>query len=238
MCFNLFTSLALDLELASAVFCRFFPDLAEVLAIHFEYTPPRDIFNDQTGGGGVDSDLLVEACRRDGAAALLVIETKFVEPEFSICGFRKPGRRGKGRPVCPDDIRLDGDCSACLYTQNKGYLYWARTWQRGNIRREALPAKGCPFAGQLWQLWVNHTLAHVEAQRRGTAHALFAVCAPKANGTLLKDGQVLGRFRSYLTNSNTLAFLSVDDLVQAIADAAPAKYQATVEALRKRYCDV
>jgi hypothetical protein len=220
MCFNLFTPLKRDHRLALGVLRRFLPTLASVGPLEFEHTPEKDIFNDQTGQGGVDCDVMVEGLDHDGVRIVLTIETKFVEEEFSPCGFRKPGRKAHGKPVCPDDIALDGDFERCLYTSRKGYLYWQRSKESGNLRLEALPRMGCAFAGPAWQLWVNHTLASMEAApaRRGPASAFFAVCAPSKNKELLDDGRVLQQFKELLSNPESLVFIDIDDLIAAIRD--------------------
>jgi len=104
MCFNVFAPLSTRLELAGVVLRPFVPGLAAVKAIAIEHTPPADIFNDQSGLGGVDCDLFIEGTNARGEGLVLVIETKFVEPEFSVCGFKKAGRAEKGLRVCPDDV--------------------------------------------------------------------------------------------------------------------------------------
>jgi hypothetical protein len=109
MCFNVFAPLADDLALATEVLRPVLDGLSAVRSIAFEYTPPRDIFGDQSATGGVDCDLRVDADWNDGARAVITIETKFVEPEFSRCAFRKqsrlkPGKNGMPRPYCPDAV--------------------------------------------------------------------------------------------------------------------------------------
>lgn len=103
MCFNVFAPLAADPALATAVLAPLVPDLYAIRSIALEHTPDPDVFGDQSGRGGVDCDVLVEADLRDGPA-VVVIETKFVEEEFSTCGFRRPGRARLGQRVCPSDV--------------------------------------------------------------------------------------------------------------------------------------
>ena len=67
MCFNMFSPLANDLGLAATVLKPFFPGLAEVRTIAFEHSPANSVFGDQTGRGGVDCDLLVDAVWDDGS---------------------------------------------------------------------------------------------------------------------------------------------------------------------------
>jgi hypothetical protein len=219
MCFNIFTPLAKHADLALTVLRPFFPVPAGVRSITFEYTPLNDVFGDQSGRGGVDCDLLIEGTASDGEACIIAIETKFVEPEFSTCGFRRPGRKGKGQPVCLEQVRVRDDDAACLYTSARHYRYWERTREQRTLKLTALPEAGCPFGGAEWQLWVNHTLVHVEAARHGVRHAMFAVCAPVANDSLLGDG-VLDRFRSRLERPESFGFLPLDVLLAHISATA------------------
>jgi hypothetical protein len=95
MCFNIFAPLASRLGLASEVLAQVIPGMSEATAIHIEHTPSVDVFDDQSGRGGVDCDVLVDGKTPKGDRLVLVIESKFVEPEFSVCGFRKAGRGKK-----------------------------------------------------------------------------------------------------------------------------------------------
>jgi len=198
MCFNVFAPLRTRLSLAAEILRPFVPGLAEVTSIEIEHTPAADIFGDQSTLGGVDCDLFVEGVNDRGERLVLVVETKFVEPEFSVCGFRKAGRANHGKDVCPDDVPVRADRGACLYSRNKGYAYWQRSDEHGLLLDGALADGGCPFAGERWQLWVNLALAHEEAKRRGATDVRFSVCAPAKNEALLGDGEVLEGFRSLL----------------------------------------
>ena len=135
---------------------------ASVAEERFAAEAKQNVSGQQTGRGGVDCDVLVEGQTSRGKL-VQVIETKFVEPEFSICGFRKGGRAKKGQEVCPDDVAVPEDRNACLYVRKKGYAYWQRTDQHHLLAPDALPPRGCPFGDARWQLWVNLALAHEEA---------------------------------------------------------------------------
>jgi hypothetical protein len=219
MCFNVFATLAADRLLATRVLRTFVPGLAEVRSITFEHTPAKDVFGDQTGRGGVDCDLLIDGAWEQGAG-VLVVETKFVEPEFSMCGFRKPERIAKRQPMCPEIVPVKPDFQACLYESSKHYLYWTRSIEHDTLNPARLSETGCPFGGELWQLWVNHTLAHVEARRRGAKVVRFAVCAPASNDELLQRGQVLSRFRALVKDPSTVLFIDVDRLIDEILSAS------------------
>ncbi len=218
MCFNIFGPLAEDTELAGRVLSSFIPELIKVNAVHIEYTPEPSIFRDQTGRGGVDCDVLIEGIYRDSGKAVIVIETKFVEPEFSRCGFCKPGRAKKNQPVCSDDIVLKPPYQNCLYASRKNYGYWERVMETGTLNPKSIPETGCPFSGPLWQLWVNHTLAAAEARARHAEHYAFGVLAPEHNNVLLRNGEVLDRFRGYLSQPETLFYIPLDRLLDAIRE--------------------
>ncbi len=219
MCFNIFAPLAKDVALARSVLAGFVPGLTAVRRIAFEYTPAREVFNDQTGKTGVDSDLLIEADWESGPG-VLVVETKFVEPDFSTCGFRRPEREPKGKPMCPQDVAVANNPQECLYESAKRYRYWTRSIEHGTLREGALTGGGCPFGGSLWQLWVNHTLAHVEARRGGFPTARYAVCAPAGNHELLRGGQVLASFTALVTDPASVLFIDVDLLIDRIVEIA------------------
>ncbi len=237
MCFNIFAPLAANLELASVVFKRILPVISTVSSIQFEYTPSNDIFRDQVCHAGVDCDLLVGGVTTEGAKIIIVIETKFVEPEFSICGFRAPGRSAKDQPVCPNDVMIDEDDSVCLYTKLKKYRYWGCTWEVGSLNTSALPVAGCPFGGPLWQLWVNHTLAKVEASRREASSAIFAVCSPENNKTLAAINKIKD-FKELLIDPDSVVHIGVDHLISVIGDEVKAPLDKWHKQLALRYSSI
>jgi hypothetical protein len=143
MCFNLFAPLAKRPELAAAVLQPFFPSLSGVEEIDIEHTPPKSIFADQSGRGGVDCDVLIRGEDSVGDKIVIVIETKFVEPEFSRCGFRKPGRARIGKPVCPEDVSVQTNRDHCLYAHNKHYRYWEQSDACAVLNDNAIPESGC-----------------------------------------------------------------------------------------------
>jgi hypothetical protein len=234
MCFNLFAPLAHRRVLATEVLRPFIPGMVEVTAIHLEYTPAGDVFGDQAGRGGVDCDVLIEG-RTDRGTLLQVIETKFVEPAFSTCGFRDAGRASKGQAVCPDDVPVRADRTACLYARKKGYAYWKRTDEHALLAPDALAARGCPFGGQAWQLWVNLALAHEEAARRGATDVRLAVCASPRNTALLGAGEALARFAALLRDPGAVSLLDLEALIVRIAETAPPALSAWATGLTARY---
>lgn len=238
MCFNVFAPLRTRLGLAGEALRPFVPGLADVKSIEIEYTPPSDIFNDQSGRGGVDCDLLIEGTNTSSEPLVVVIETKFVEPKFSVCGFKKSGRAEKGQDVCPDDVPVRANRGACLYVRNKGYAYWQRSDEHGLLADGALAEVGCPFAGAKWQLWVNFALAHEEARRRGAKDVRFAVCTSANNTALLDGGNVLDGFRSLLQRPEAIHLIDLDGLLARIEAIVPAELGAWATMLSARYREI
>ena len=254
MCFNIFAPLEADHRLAADVLGPLL-GVTSVEKIVIEHTPASDIFRDQSGRGGVDCDVLIEATGGDGVPVLVTIETKFVEEGFSTCGYREKKRIKDGKPYCPDDIAVRADHSACLYVSQQrrrglgeGFAYWERTQEFATLGMHAVPERGCPFAGAEWQLWVNHTLAHAEAARhaarepdparRKSTRAMFAVCAPAANEALLRDG-ILDRFRARLADPRSFRFVPLDALLERIQEVAGnGERRAWTDALAARYANI
>ncbi len=219
MCFNLFAPLASDddgLAIAAQALSSFLPDLASVVSIAIEHTPSPEVFNDQHGPAGVDCDVLLVYRTERGERGVLVIETKYVEADFSRCSHRRPDKSIR----CPDDVTIGDDFSGCLYASKNRYLYWQRARQYETLAGSALSAKGCPFHGSLWQLWVNHTLAHALADEIGAEQVRFAVCAPVGNEALLRSGATIDAFQRLVRVPETVLFMPLKELIDSIQDAA------------------
>lgn len=251
MCFNVFGTLSVNEQgrdvLASSLAALGLP-VRTVDSIEIEFTPAPEVFGDQSALGGVDCDVLVRFVSSDDREAVLVMETKFVEPEFSTCGFRrKPSTRinkQTGEPEasdrCPEGTTAGGDGSGCNYQTRKGYRYWEQSLKHQTLRPE-VSVGACPFGGYRWQLWTNHALsAALKPQPDGMC--MYAVCAPKNNKALLADSdQPLGKldeFRSLLREPETFVFLPVEDLIVALDDATPPDFLERANwlaGLRARY---
>lgn len=221
MCFNIFTLFDSHKDIAVKVLSQFFPSLMSVTEIEIEHTPDNGIFGDQSGRGGVDCDVLLHGGTKDNQPVTIVLETKFVEQEFSICGFRKSEREKHHQIMCPDDICLRENTNSCLYVSKKNYKYWERSREYSILKSNALPDRGCPFAGPLWQLWVNFTLAHAEADSYTSGEAYFGIIAPQGNKRLLGDDQspkIIEGFKSLLQNPQNVVYIDSDQLILSMKD--------------------
>jgi hypothetical protein len=239
MCFNIFGNLLTEdgRVIAAKALKEYLPTIQAVKQIDIEYTPNKDVLGDQSGKVGVDCDVLVEYTAANGGGGLLAIETKFVEEEFSTCGFRKnvkiadPGRISCSEGTCPDN-----NFSGCLYVSRRHYRYWEQSRRIGTLKPEVLMGEQpCPFGDGLWQLWVNHTLVHAEASNRKFSEAAFAVCAPKGNDKLLKGGKTIDDFKKHLTNPASMLLIELEDLIDALQSSAGPDHQKWIDYLKQRY---
>jgi len=224
MGFNIFGPLASEpsgLDIARDALRAFIPDLQRVASITMEYTPARDVFRDQSGRGGVDCDVLVEFEGARDERGVLVIETKLVEPGFSECGHRTSKKKAAGT-ACPEDVVVGSGFAGCRYASKNKFAYWERTKESRSLHLAIVERVGCPFGGPLWQLWVNHTLAHVEAARRGAQRIVFAVCAPEANDAL-KARATLDQYRTLAADADTVVFIPLERLLQTLVSACSAR---------------
>jgi len=251
MCFNIFGTLSAS-EVGKTALAKSLDSLGypvrSVESVDIEFTPKPDVFGDQSSTGGVDCDVLVSFTALDDRAGVLVMETKFVEPEFSKCGFRskpeyrlnkKTGQQEKTNR-CPEGTVAGCDGSGCRY-QTKGYLYWKCSMEHQTLASGVCDGE-CPFGDYKWQLWTNHTLAHI-LKPDSDAIALYAVCAPKNNKALLDSDKgrfsKLDGFRSLLRNPDSFSLLSVEDLVASLHETVPVDFlperQQWLSGLSSRY---
>ncbi len=220
MCFNLFVPLNLDKKIFSKLFDYLIGDVKEIHQdIDIEYTPPRTVFNDQSTIGGVDCDALLRYVNYSDEECLMVIETKYVEKEFSICGYRKSGQKDK----CPVDTILKNDFSNCRYQYKKQYNYWKVAQDSGLYDMNKIEKMHCPFGGALWQLWTNFSLAYALARDNNKAEFNFVVIYPRKNIHLSEDGKVFSKFKSLLNHPEKFNVVYLEDIISALLDKKTVK---------------
>lgn len=215
MCFNLFVPLNSNKKYATVFFNQLLGDCQAITHdIEIEYTPSKTIFNDQSGKGGVDCDALLQYKNDKEQNLLLVIETKYVEPEFSVCGFRKNefNKQKKKRDLCPIDTIVNYDFSNCRYHYKKHYHYWKIAEESNLFKMDLIHNDVCPFGGSLWQLWVNMTLAYGIAKERGCNAFNYAVICHERNDKLSDNGKVFLEFKKLLRNPNHLKVIYLSDI--------------------------
>ncbi len=212
MCFNLFVPLSLDKKFATAFFRQLLGDCKEVTQdIDYEYTPSKSIFNDQSGKGGVDCDALLQYTNIHGKNSLVVIETKFVEKDFSFCGFRKKDHTDP----CPLSTVVSPDFSNCRYHYKKYYNYWNVAKESNLFNMDIIQNSPCPFGGSLWQLWTNMSLAYAISKEKGFDEFNYAVICPDKNDKLSNHGEIFNEFRRLLRNPQKFKVIYLNDIRNA-----------------------
>ena len=215
MCFNLFVPLNLNKKLFSILFDKLIGGIKYIQHdIEIEYTPLNSIFNDQTAIGGVDCDALLHYINYCDKECLMVIETKYVEPKFSTCGYRKSGQKDK----CPIDTILKTDFSNCRYQYKKQYKYWSVARDSGLYNKDKIEKMYCPFGGKLWQLWTNYTLAYALAKNKNISEFMFVVMCPRKNIRLYENGKVFSKFKSLLNDPDKFKVVYLEDIISALMD--------------------
>lgn len=214
MCFNLFTPLNRDRDLAVPLLDTWMGGVREISSeIQLEFTPPALLFGDQSGRGGVDCDALIRFLNKEDEQALAVVETKYVEKEFSICGFRKPGHKNP----CPDGTMIRDDFSSCRYHSLKHYRYWLLASESDLFDLDILGNKPCPFGGRLWQLWVNMILAYGLARKWGIKDYRYIVICPKQNLELTENGRTFEQFRECLAEPQRFEVIYLEDICSTLS---------------------
>jgi len=218
MSFNLFVPLNSNKKYSTAFFNQLLGDCRAITNdVEIEYTPSNAIFNDQSGKGGVDCDALLQYTNDNVRDSLLVIETKYVETEFSVCGFRKNeySMQKKKRDLCPIDTIVNSDFSNCRYHYKKHYHYWKVAEDSNLFKMDLIHNDVCPFGGSLWQLWVNMTLAYGIAKERGCNAFNYAVICHERNDKLSDNGKVFLEFKKLLRNPYHLKIIYLSEIRQS-----------------------
>lgn len=131
---------------------------------------------------------------------------------------------------------LGADFSGCRYVSRNRFLYWQRCVETRALRLPLAVGSRCPFGGPLWQIWVNHTLAHALAARFQATHAVYAVCAPRENEQLGAQ-EAVSDFRQLATDPSTVVFLPLEELLPQLLTltAGRAGWHDWAATLQQRY---
>ena len=239
MCFNLFAPLNKDKRYATAFYNQLLGNVRFALEdIQYEYTPCKEIFRDQTKLGGVDCDAMLTYITKENEDALITIETKYVELDFSNCSFDRPKKNKKTKEYikdyeCPSDTAVSHDFSNCRYHFKKHYRYWEQTKESGLFKMDEIYQIPCPFRNDLWQLWTNMSLAYAVAKERRIKNFKFAVICPKENNKLSRNGEVFSEFRNLLNDPDKFMVIYLEDIKAAFKAIGNTGWS---EEFIKRYC--
>lgn len=218
-CFNLFAPLAGNLRLASHVFSELLGREVKIVHIAIEFTPnavtgpsgfDRSIdesLADQAGSAGTDADLAIFLVTEGGRREVLLIETKLIESEFSVCGSYKE------KPACKERCRgpafyvamiesRAGDAHGRPFCGYLRYANWKLTQTSGAFDISTIRSfDACPFQLSGQQLWRNVLLAENVCRARGLDDYAFWVISPRDNVELWRQNgcDVEREFRRTLT---------------------------------------
>jgi len=239
-CFNLIIFLQQHPELANKLFSKLLDNQVKVNHLEPEFTPNEcnsimgfertsdESIGDQGYNRGTDSDIAVFYTYDNGKKGVLLIEFKFIEPEFSVCSSYSGSKRKKNETSGETEQRInrnkerqstcnsqsfyvefvEAKSSKCGYNK---YSNWGLTSKSKVIDGEkvkSLPA--CPFRFGLNQLWRNMLLAEQVAQARSCDEFGFWVFSPRENNNYLwKNGTTERQFREILTQQGNDHFKKI-----------------------------
>jgi len=246
LCVNIFFPLRNYLSVLDGFLRQFYPSLAKVTDIDFEYIGPRNYFNEPGGRGynrtSADVSITWEDTR--GKNNLLLVEFKFTEPSFGECS----------KSENPDwdrcnygELVVSSPQTEC-YRSEVGRPYWDMILlPQGAFIREMLnKTQYCPFRYDFYQLMRNQLLAKCIGEDKDSGFHIveFAVCYDDRNKALLNlshpvDGNAnpLTSWKSFLKDKNTFKYFTIQQLLEYIenTDTLPSELEQWRTYLNKRY---
>jgi hypothetical protein len=231
-CFNLFVYLGQQLPLASRLFSALLGKEVTVQHIEVEYTPNQlrtlagfeqtdkdESIGDQGERSGTDADVALFYTFGNNQKGVLLIEFKFIEPEFSVCSSYKTkvdlagvcSQKGYFATMVASKATDDKGKVLCGYNK---YNNWQLTVNSTLFDADAIAqsATGCPFRLGGNQLWRNMLLAEKVANARNCHEFGFWVFSPKPNDNYLwqdNGGDVEQQFRAVLSPKGNECFRRV-----------------------------
>ncbi len=247
LCVNMFFPLRKHASLLDGFLREFYPSLAKVTYIDFEYIGLKNYLCEPGGRGYSRTSVDVSITWQDtkGKNNLLLVEFKFTEPDFGECGKSKnpdPDRCNHGELV------ISSPQTEC-YRSEVNRPYWNMILSpQGPIKREMLSkTQYWPFRYDFYQLMRNQLLAKCIAEDEDSGFSVveFAACYDDRNETLLNlshpiDGNSnpFTSWKSFLKNPSSFKHFTVQQLVEYIKhiDNLPSELGQWVAYLNKRYC--
>ena len=246
LCVNIFFTLKNHTSLLDGFLREFYPSLAEVTDIDFEYIGKENYFNEPGGRGynRTSTDVSIEWEDTTGKSNLLLIEFKFTEPNFGECS--KSGNPDQQR--CDHAELIISSPKTQCYRSEKQRTYWDTILSpQGPFIVEMLrKTQYCPFRYDFYQLMRNQLLAHhiTEDKDSGVHFAEFAVCYDDRNKNILNlshpidgDSNPLTSWKSFLKDKNTFKHFTIQQLLEYIenTDTLPSELEQWRTYLNKRY---
>jgi hypothetical protein len=251
-CLNFLYYLRQNLDMASEVLRGWFPDLARVITIEFEYTGPEAVtkwLGEPPGGKRGQNRTSVDAAIWWAGAKkkprLTLVEWKYTETGFGNCGgYTSSGNADPGhcRTLDVHSITPRSDCylQQANHATNKRH-YWDHMGKAG-IDSPVFEKQGCPFRGPLYQLVRQQLLAHwLDANTDNTVDV--AVACFKGNKDLMKspgylrhlDPDLPTAWRAFLAEPDRFQVLYVEDLMAHCDYLSSLATSPWREYLRERY---
>lgn len=229
-CFNLIIHLQQNPLLADRLFSELLGKQVKVRHLEPEFTPNEcnsvagfereadESLGDQNPklGIGTDSDIAVFYSYENTKKGVLLIEFKFIEPEFSVCSSfaNKPNIRStcnSGNYFADYIVIKSRDKSNNFLCGYNKYSNWKLTAESRVVYGSKIPQIiGCPFRYGLNQLWRNMLLAEQVAFARGCDEFAFWVFSSAENDKYLwKNGITESQFREILTEQGNKSFKKI-----------------------------
>jgi hypothetical protein len=226
-CFNLFVYLNERKLLANSLFSTLLKKRITIQHIEIEFTPNKcdsikgfdrkadESLGDQDGKQGTDADVSIFYHYGNREKGVLLIEFKFIEAEFSVCGSYRKKKAVREycdtpqfyQPLVEDRKTNMKHQFLCGYNK---YFNWNLTKASSVIDSEKVKSSSCcPFRFGNNQLWRNMLLAEQIAISRGCDEFAFWVFSPKENDAFLwkeNNTDVKENFRSTLTQKGKEQF--------------------------------
>lgn len=265
-CFNLIIFLQQHPLLADKLFSNLLDKQVKVIHLEPEFTPNEcnsvtgferatdESIGDQGNKRGTDSDIAVFYNYDNDKKGILLIEFKFIEPEFSVCSSYAGSKKKKDETLDGTEYRIkrnkdrqeicnsnnfygrfvESKNSQCGYNK---YFNWDLTSKSKVIDGEKVKLlSSCPFRFGLNQLWRNMLLAEQVALSRQCDEFGFWVFSPIENDKYLwKDGATEKQFREILTQLGNDHFKKIhlenifDKLQDFVSDEQENNWLASME---------
>ena len=251
-CLNFFYHLRQNLDLASEVLRGWFPDLAKVISIEFEYTGPEAVtkwLGEPPGGKRGQNRTSVDAAIWYADAKkkprLSLVEWKYTETSFGNCGGYVSDGNADPKHCRTLDVSSIKPRTDCYLQQGNHPTNRRRYWdhmEAAGIDYHVFEKPGCPFRGPLYQVLRQQLLAHwLETSTDNTVDV--AVACFKGNEDLLRSPSYLrhvhpdlpSAWRAFLAEPERFQVLHVEDLMAQCDYLSSVATSPWREYLRERY---
>lgn len=177
-----------DVQLLVQPLSRILPELGHIEKLNFEFVPETDVLGEWPGdkpkGAFTASDVGIIYRTAKNQRAILLIEVKFTEAEFTPCnGYRSCANTR--RDVCEDWHTFCNETNMCYLVRTKHATKDRRYWEilttefgdvAHFIRNEDLTMGKCPFIRDFQQPMRNHTLALGMLQQKSIDIDIAHIC--------------------------------------------------------------